>query len=375
MSLNTINTTSTTRHTFAPPSENKRVSFCSKITYLFLGALSFMSGIRAARAEDSSLNCWPNPDQNGATCLSRLPALPSHLLDTEIFRRQEGDAGYVTRDPWLRNHTQQMALVDKVAKWASGDPRVLEEARRAKTEKSKGYLLTDHSTTPPTKISLGLNPAQLADHKMATSYGYRWISDIENLSVNQICRRILTTHRILMSGIISKDWKFGEYREEPMLVDPTLILVPSERELEGIFKLLKQRAEKGLIPKKQMKFFKKEIYLPLLNGKIHSLSPKHQEFLKEVYSVMAYTAPPAKKIPFLMKKFAAKLKTKVKQMRKCSHFDKISLAAWVHQELVRIHPVRDGNGCLARLLMNEIFLLADFPTEVVPNVKTENRII
>jgi Fic family protein len=46
----------------------------------------------------------------------------------------------------------------------------------------------------------------------------------------------------------------------------------------------------------------------------------------------------------------------------------IEFAAVIHKELVTIHPFIDGNGRVARLLMNLALLQAGYPVAVIPPI-------
>jgi Fic family protein len=48
----------------------------------------------------------------------------------------------------------------------------------------------------------------------------------------------------------------------------------------------------------------------------------------------------------------------------------VQTAARLHYELVRIHPFDDGNGRVARLLMNYVMLRAGFPPVII---RTEDK--
>lgn len=63
--------------------------------------------------------------------------------------------------------------------------------------------------------------------------------------------------------------------------------------------------------------------------------------------------PEYTEIPMLMEKFFMDLDAK----SKCVNVSKFELAAWAHAELVNIHPFQDGNGRMARLVMNYMLLL------------------
>ena len=50
--------------------------------------------------------------------------------------------------------------------------------------------------------------------------------------------------------------------------------------------------------------------------------------------------------------------------------DEIEKAAWLHAELVRIHPFQDGNGRTARLAMNYHLMMNGYPPT---SIKLKNR--
>lgn len=75
-----------------------------------------------------------------------------------------------------------------------------------------------------------------------------------------------------------------------------------------------------------------------------------------------FVPPPPEKVPELMKAFAHA----IPNMRKKNH--PVKLAAWLHKELVAIHPFVDGNGRTARLLMNLALLQGGFLIASIPPV-------
>ena len=46
----------------------------------------------------------------------------------------------------------------------------------------------------------------------------------------------------------------------------------------------------------------------------------------------------------------------------------VEFAAWLHREMVTIHPFIDGNGRAARLLMNLALLQDGYPITIIPPV-------
>lgn len=76
--------------------------------------------------------------------------------------------------------------------------------------------------------------------------------------------------------------------------------------------------------------------------------------------------PPYTAVPELMNQFFTGLEEKRVSLTK------FELAAWAHEEFVRIHPFVDGNGRTARLIMNYILLSNDYlPISIPINKKEE----
>lgn len=75
-----------------------------------------------------------------------------------------------------------------------------------------------------------------------------------------------------------------------------------------------------------------------------------------------YTLPGPEKVPDLMKGFIAKMKDVSKNRHP------VEYSALAHKELVFIHPFVDGNGRVARLLMNLILLQKDYVIAIIPPI-------
>lgn len=88
----------------------------------------------------------------------------------------------------------------------------------------------------------------------------------------------------------------------------------------------------------------------------------HYRKVKVFISGSKYTFPPPAEVPALMRKFSVKLR----QIEKKNH--PVAYAALAHKEFVFIHPFIDGNGRVARLLMNLALLQKGFVTAIIPPV-------
>ncbi|MBU1598741.1 Fic family protein [bacterium] len=74
-----------------------------------------------------------------------------------------------------------------------------------------------------------------------------------------------------------------------------------------------------------------------------------------------YTLPSPEKVPDFMKEFIAK-------MGMIKNMHPVEYSAIAHKELVFIHPFRDGNGRVARLLMNLILLQQGYCLAIIPPI-------
>ncbi len=76
-----------------------------------------------------------------------------------------------------------------------------------------------------------------------------------------------------------------------------------------------------------------------------------------------FVPPAPAKVPALMRRLFKRL-PKVRRER-----HSVSFAAWLHLELVTIHPFIDGNGRVARLAMNLALLQDGYPVTIVPPLR------
>ncbi|MFH1562061.1 MAG: Fic family protein [Nitrospirota bacterium] len=81
-----------------------------------------------------------------------------------------------------------------------------------------------------------------------------------------------------------------------------------------------------------------------------------------------YPLPASEEIPELMKA----LPLKIKELKETSH--PVEASALAHKEFVFIHPFVDGNGRVARLLMNLILLQAGYNIAIIPPIMRQDYI-
>ena len=81
-----------------------------------------------------------------------------------------------------------------------------------------------------------------------------------------------------------------------------------------------------------------------------------------------YPVPEHKEITMLMQKFVIEMHTVKKKLHP------VEYAARIHKELVFIHPFIDGNGRVARLLMNLTLLRRGYPALIIPKILRDEYI-
>ncbi|NYZ74057.1 Fic family protein [Candidatus Micrarchaeota archaeon] len=94
--------------------------------------------------------------------------------------------------------------------------------------------------------------------------------------------------------------------------------------------------------------------------KLHAIQmkgvlPEAGQYRKVDVRVGRYICPPHQELPNLMKRFYTWFNESEKSMHP------FELACLTHLKFVRIHPFRDGNGRMARLLMNLVLLKKGYP--------------
>jgi len=75
-----------------------------------------------------------------------------------------------------------------------------------------------------------------------------------------------------------------------------------------------------------------------------------------------YIPPPAHDVPFLMESMLDRYN------RNSDELLPLELTAWLHHDFVHTHPFSDGNGRVARLLMNVALLRSGYPMTVIRRV-------
>ena len=123
------------------------------------------------------------------------------------------------------------------------------------------------------------------------------------------------------------------------------------------FDLLYKLAKKSEITERQILDLHKLFYL-----RIDAKQAGRYRKIGVVVTGSTLDFPRSSELKKVMQDFAAEIPDK----RANSH--PIEFAAWLHINLVSIHPFIDGNGRTARLLMNLALLQAGYPITIIPPI-------
>ncbi len=80
----------------------------------------------------------------------------------------------------------------------------------------------------------------------------------------------------------------------------------------------------------------------------------------------SYLPPHWQRVPQLTYQVLATLNDQIRQTQRTDLLRIATLAAQAHYDIVAIHPFRDGNGRIARCILNYVFRYFDLPYVIIP---------
>ena len=139
-----------------------------------------------------------------------------------------------------------------------------------------------------------------------------------------------------------------------------------------VSRLAVNQIETLALAKAQMKYYQSEIVSEKTQFDATIICKMHCEWLGEIYdwagiyrkvdmSRGGFLFPPAYLVQKNMLRFETDFLQPCTPYRISSHKTIFEIAATLHSELLVIHPFRDGNGRLARWLVDLIFVQAGYP--------------
>lgn len=279
---------------------------------------------------------------------SRFPENFSAFLFNGIGFTNKGDAGCLLEtDPThYQTCSKSIEKILSVVKEQFSKKQVEEEILTEAAYRYKGFQLGLNIDGSLKTINVGINPQNHYNYQLTLkNVEENFLSDpcFFQRSPEHIIEFIKDTHQTLLNNVPSDNAAAeatiipaGTYRNIEMLV--------YQYEGQHDFAVFKEKFLERGGKKSQMNSF-----ITACN-KLASQKPLSDRERK-ILSPVIYVAPLPEKVEELMQDFAIKLKAYAEQ-----EIHPVALAAWAHCEIGRIHPFKDGNGRLARLLTNAILV-------------------
>lgn len=228
------------------------------------------------------------------------------------------------------------------------------------------------------RVIYGMNPKKVDNAKLSMDYLQEKLGSGEDFwksPQGEMTKILQKVHEISFDHI-STDITVGHFRINNLIVhtredyedraNPHLILARHQgtREDHAILEKVIDRMKKARD----------------FNDAMDSLTPREEEVLSKI----GYKPPARKEVDRLMQEFEKEFKELYYKTKEKGSVDYIKLAAFAHQRIVAIHPFDDGNGRVARAVMNSlliqggycpvIFLSDDEYTQAIETSQKEHSI-
>lgn len=262
-----------------------------------------------------------------------------------------GDKGYKIGHPsLLENHELSLDRMFQEELLIENSP-----SKKRFIYSSNGLDGKGNSLQPGKKFSgpvFNVDPIKTDNHRNAVKFFQNSFTQLETMSDQKICQTLLGTHKLLLKDLHPNA---GSYRQKTMFVFADNE-ADQDRTAEGLINQVRKMGTASDVDH----FIS---FLKRTGGHMESARPNEVRIL----NLIGYFAPWPKQVPQLMMDFANELKNQVFRMKECGSYDPIGLAAYAHFKIGEIHPFSDGNGRMARLVMNEILKMGGYLPVAFPN--------
>lgn len=229
-------------------------------------------------------------------------------------------------------------------------PEPYKEMYKTAAESGKGLMLghvPGQPSTPIELVTIANNPKEYTNHQKALQFVETQVlkTDVFTHSPAAIVKTIQETHKIITAQLA--DASGGDFRTENVLV-----LTQGENTYQSYAQELMRNGGTT----SDLKVFKKAIQKIETYGNFDKAFPHFSKVERAVWKKIGHLGTSPDQIAKEMAAFAKAFKARTQWMM-YEGGDVVATAAWVHQQIGRIHPFEDGNGRLARLWMNTVLQL------------------
>ena len=307
-------------------------------------ALSFAAGVyfytgsqKEANEENSKMDLQPYSSGQDPLLhqvkLKKFEPYAAHFVRNGFYSMENGDTDFSCR---VSSNLDELNTCTRYALKYFSHYHGVSISEKQLAYNGDGYALADENGI---MLRLGLSPWLLANWKNALkTVELTLLSPIlDDLDIEKV---ILDIHADLTHQLKNSDGtkvKSGAYRTRPVAIQPDG-LADDMTQLRVLVEKKNGRGSFWTLQKAAQRFQETD--------DIHRLTRKEKKVFTSVYDVCSSVED----VPHKMKKFSTEYAEKIKQTKIRSEV--FELAAWVHMSLVEIHPFEDGNGRLARILMN-----------------------
>lgn len=325
-----------------------------------IAALTASSALMAKAAEVYAKSMGDQRCRSSS--LSATPAYYHHMPHPGIYYFENVNAGYPLKDKQYLPSEFARKILDSALKFMKsrplGEMQTLFDTYCKQDSDSKGCEFEVNGQ----RLLLSASALKTENHKEMIADFRSWVGNIVEMSESEILEKIQNAHRLLFKGVaIDVLMRIGEFRKEEAVVFRDNH-EDQDRSLEGLLKLIRKRGGTGEDVAVFKNYYEK---MQASAGQPEDLEMTEAE--KKATSLIYFSPCSFKEVPKQMRLFAKDLKEKLRVMHHCGPIDPIAAGAFAHQKVTEIHPFGDGNGRMARALMNAILMEYGYPPIVFPS--------
>ena len=270
------------------------------------------------------------------------PGYIHQIIHPEIVSvSSNGRIGYVVQNEKMLSKDHFESQFQEIVNFKRNEPTVFKKQMKAVCTSTdpdnKGCaLLVDKD-----RLLIDIPRQKKQNHIAMMDFLRSWVSDIETLSTTEFHEKLKETQRLLFMKM-NLDGA-GTYRTKNMVVFPD-----TEEDRDRSFPSLSQLLLKRGGSQKDVEVVREMFQ----SGGIHYVTEREQK----AWSKLAFIPCDHTQVLEKMNTFILELQETIANMKKHGKVDPIYLGSFVHRKIGEIHPFQDGNGRVARALMNAIFM-------------------
>lgn len=275
---------------------------------------------------------------------SNIPSKITPYLYTELRLSRSKDSACIIKErPWSSNVCEMtIQLFKQVIDKEMSKKQQQEAIYTKKAFSIKGMVVGVEIKNTP-RMSVGINPQNQINFEKALAIvdaEFLQAPDFYEQSDEQLIEFIKKLHLTLVRDLPEGDkLKPGQFREQR-----TCVFHDDKAGME--YDALLHNLKRMGTSKQELKTFKKtysKLIQFMVSDDLINFTPQEKATIDKIATIN----PDPKEIKKLMIDL-------VREWKKNQHMHPVALASWLHENIGKIHAFIDGNGRLARLLLNAV---------------------